>query len=309
MTTFSNLVSRTKNGIHNRLYRARKQVRLSSLKSPFYQYLTTGRGFPMWTTLEVEIHSLCNRDCKWCPRFGERTGVRKDSNGKPIKKQMPTERFYRIIDQAADLGYKGNVRMHRLSEALLDNRYLTFAKYIADKGMRVTEDTNGDVLRSNDQLCQALDGLVHTFIIGLYDYTSKEEKLKEMDFWNNRFKKTNVCFSLPLENCIVRKGAACYDDGRIIKDDAALDSPCEMLVRKILIRYDGEVSMCCEDDKCEHGFGNAFEKSLEELWWSPKRMAMGRQLLKSGARRTIKFCSTCYDAQIFEFQAVSNIVE
>ena len=140
----------------------------------------------MWDNLEVELHSHCNRDCDFCPRYLDRSGVRKDESGKSIRVQMPTEQFHSIIDQAAALGYRGNVLMHRLSEPLLDPRFLEFARCIRAKGMKPVEHTNGDVLKRDARLCEELDGLLELICIGLYDYKTEEEKCAEMEFWRAR---------------------------------------------------------------------------------------------------------------------------
>ena len=85
---------------------------------------------PMWSSMEMDLSAFCNRDCIFCPRYHDRSGVRKDADGKNIMQQMPSEHIYNIINQAKDLEYKGIIKLHRLSEPLIDSRYLEIAKYI-----------------------------------------------------------------------------------------------------------------------------------------------------------------------------------
>jgi radical SAM protein with 4Fe4S-binding SPASM domain len=252
-------------------------------------------GFPFWENLEIDIQSACNRDCEFCPRFWDRTGIRKDEKGNQIITQMPTQKVYDLIDQAAKLKYKGKVKLHRLSESLIDKRYLDFAKYIKAKGLRLLENTNGDVLRANEKLCQQLDGLIEHITIGLYDYKTESEKQAEIAFWRTRFKKTEVAFSMPPENCIIRQGAKVYTD--ILRDKRALELPCAQPNRMMLIRYDGKVQLCCEDDGCHFDLGNAFEQSLAEIWWSYKHIKIAKTLEKPGERHQYKRCSQCYNSQ------------
>ena len=82
------------------------------------------RSIGFWSKLQIELQSDCNRDCGFCPRFGDRSGVRKDADGKAIRVKMPTEHVKGIIDQAHALGYRGVIGLHRLSEATLDPRFL-----------------------------------------------------------------------------------------------------------------------------------------------------------------------------------------
>jgi len=240
--------------------------------------------------LEMDIHSFCNRDWEWCPRYFDRSGVRKDNTGEKIRKSMPTEKVYNIIDQANALGYKGIVKLHRLSEGLLDYRYIKFAEYIKEKGMKLSEDTNGDILRNNPELCSKLDGLASELRIGLYDYRDEYSKQKEMEYWQKKFLKSLVRFSLPLEECFIRKNTKyCYD----AKYEKILDEPCFQPYIYFLIRYDGMVSLCCEDDQCNFELGNVFKQSLEEIWWSRKHIHIAKTLFKPGGRYCFKLCSKC----------------
>jgi len=249
-------------------------------------------AFPLWSSLEIDIQSSCNRDCDFCPRYLDRSGVRKDAAGKPVYRQMPTEQVYRIIDQAHALGFRGRTKLHRLSEGLLDERYLEFAAYIRDKGMLLVEDTNGDLLRTNSALCARLDGLVQHLTIGLYDYRSELEKQQQMLFWRNRFKKTRLSFSLPREQCLIRQGSGIYDQAP--KNRAVLSQPCNQPACFLLIRYDGNVSLCCEDDHCRFALGNAFSEDLAGIWWSWRHITIARTLQKAGGRQHYGLCRQCY---------------
>ena len=208
---------------------------------------------------------------------------------------MPGAQVHRIIDQAADLGYRGKVKLHRLSEGLLDNRYAKFARHINKRGMLLVDDTNGDVLRKNDGLCAELDGVVHEFRIGLYDYRNEEEREEEKSFWMERFTRTRVSFSLPREACVVRQGSGIYPSAPKNADE--LEQLCYQPFFFFLIRYDGEVSLCCDDDQCNFGLGNVFSQSLEEIWWSPGRLAIAEDLSVPGGRRKYGLCRQCFFSQ------------
>jgi MoaA/NifB/PqqE/SkfB family radical SAM enzyme len=230
--------------------------------------------------------------------------------GKSIRKSMSSESVYMIIDQAHSLGYSGKVCLHRLSEPFVDLRYIEFAQYIKNKGMHLREDTNGDYLKNNPDLCAQLDGLLASLCIGLYDYKNDEEKRQQMEFWRNRFKKTDISFSLPREMCGVRINSLLDGNRRVPKKSFHSWLPCYMPAEKFLIRYDGRISLCCEDDLCSIDLGNAFEQKLEELWWSPRRVAITADLLKFGGRRKFALCRSCYLGQIVDydklFGSVSN---
>jgi MoaA/NifB/PqqE/SkfB family radical SAM enzyme len=146
--------------------------------------------FPMWVHMGLEIQSLCNRNCDWCPRYNDSSGVRKNQQGDLIVQQMPTDKVYDILDQVYDLGFRGPVHFHSLSEPLLDNRYLEIVTRAHKQGFIIEENTNGDVLVKNPILRQNLDGIVDVFNIGLYDCKSDVEESELMMFWESLFDKS-----------------------------------------------------------------------------------------------------------------------
>lgn len=264
------------------------------------------RAVPMWTKLHVELHSDCNRDCTFCPRFDDRSGVRKDATGASVRTKMPTDKILSILDQAHDLGYRGDVGLHRLSEATLDTRFLDIYRYVRQKGMFYRDATNGDVLKRRPDLCAAIDEVGTQLTIGLYDSTTEAERETEKAYWRARFKHAAVLFSEPDKNLAVRKNSQVYHLAE--KDPAILDMPCYSQ-DDLLIRYDGNVNLCCQDDNCEFNLGNVFERPLEEIWWSEKRVKIRSTLRQPGGRRHFAACSTCYHgAPIKDVELNQNLI-
>ncbi len=141
------------------------------------------KSFELFKIIEIEINSICNRDCEFCPRYYNRSGIRKDKDGKLVRKQMSSEKVKAIIDEVTSAGFRGKIRFHRLSEPLVDARYLDFVKYASSKGLLVVDHTNGDILKTNPDLCKQLDGLGDEVPHRLYDYTTYKGKHKEIAFW------------------------------------------------------------------------------------------------------------------------------
>jgi len=247
------------------------------------------RAIPIWHVLEIELQSDCNRDCHFCPRHEDRSGIRKDKDGKHIRKSMPTWKVKEILDQAAKLNYKGPIGFHRLSEPFLDKRYVEIATYAKKKGLMISEYSNGDVLKKRPDLIKKIDGLIDKITIGLYDYKNTKEKNEEINFWRNQFKKTKVEFSLANEFPVIRQNSDLYDK-EIISN--VINNRC-FGTMGLRIRYDGEVSLCCEDDQCNFNFGNVFNSTIEEIWWSEKHVKIVKSLRKPGGRKLYPLCKKC----------------
>jgi len=247
------------------------------------------RVIPLWYVLEIELQSDCNRDCHFCPRHEDRSGIRKDKDGKHVRKEMPTENVKNILDQAAKLKYKGPIGFHRLSEPFLDKRYLEIATYAKKKGLMISEYSNGDVLKNKPDFIKKLDGLIDKITIGLYDYKDHKEREELMNFWRNQFNKTKVEFSLAGEFPVIRQNSDLYDKDLISK---VINNRC-FGTNGLRIRYDGEVSLCCEDDQCTFNLGNVFESTLEDIWWSEKHVNIIKTLRKHGGRKNYPLCKKC----------------
>jgi MoaA/NifB/PqqE/SkfB family radical SAM enzyme len=251
--------------------------------------------------MAVELQSSCKRDCVFCPRHHNDTGIRKNADGKQIIQKMPTDKAKDIMLQAEALGYRGKISFHRLSESFLDPRYIEMAEFAVEHGLRVFDNTNGDILKRKPALIKELDGLVEFIKIGLYDYATWKEKKAEMDFWNAQFEKTRIEFSCPLEIPEIRQGARLQTERskRVAKRrrEKILDLNCTGPLRALLVRYDGEVSLCCQDDEATFNLGNAFETPIDEIWWSDKHVGIAKALLEPKSRHQFPLCSQCFRKQ------------
>jgi MoaA/NifB/PqqE/SkfB family radical SAM enzyme len=246
---------------------------------------------PLWSRLAIEIHSDCNRDCNFCPRYNDYSGIRKDNDGNHVKKQMPTWKIKDIIDQAVELGFHGSIGFHRLSEPFIDDRYIEVATYAKEKGMIIKDHTNSDILKKNPDLIKQIDNIVDWLGIGLYDYKNEKEKYEQMEFWRKQFNKTKIDFSLAAEYPGSRINSILERDNN--QDNLVKNFPCLWPMWGLWIRYDGEVSLCCEDDPCTFGIGNIFKNSIKDIWISKKRIKIVNTLIKFNGRSNYELCKKC----------------
>lgn len=250
-------------------------------------------GLPKF--LAIELTSHCNRDCFFCPRFADDTGKRKDANGKPIIQSAPTERVYRLIDEAWEIGYRGTINFHHLSEPFLDKRLITFARYAKAKGFRTIIHTNGDVLRGNKELCREAVEAFDEITVGLYDYRNAIERTFQELFWKRRLKGTDLHFTRQ-EIVFPRPGADRTNPRMARMDEAiarALPQPCHQVREQFIVHYDGNIGLCCNDHGDNFGVGNADQTSLKDLIFSERRMEVIDVLGKPGGRENFAHCRKC----------------
>lgn len=79
--------------------------------------------FNMFVALDIETTPECNIKCSYCPTAFHNRG----------KKLMDEKLFKKIIDELAEIPYKGRLSPHFYGEPLLDNRLPKLLAYAREK--------------------------------------------------------------------------------------------------------------------------------------------------------------------------------
>lgn len=256
-------------------------------------------AIPLFQRLEIESQSNCNRDCWFCPRTYDHSGIYKDGSGQSTIRRMPTETILGLLDQAQALGFKGEVAFYFFSEPLLDPRNPMLARQSKQRGMKTRLHTNGDVLWKNESLCEEIKAVYDLIVIGIYDYASQGELEEIQEGWKKRLTGSNLIFStikLGGRRSLKSKGiprALVPKDARFsVPDVVFTNGPCRRPMIRMLVRYDGEMANCCEDLNGDFRLGNIYEQTLEELWYSEKHVQIIKNLIE-GRRDKYSLCRRC----------------
>jgi radical SAM protein with 4Fe4S-binding SPASM domain len=219
--------------------------------------------------------------------------------GEPVLQQMPTDKILDLLDQAQALKFGGYVGFHHYSEPLLDKRSIRLAREARMRGMRPYLHTNGDVLKRDDDLCMQVKDFYEYIAVGLYDYETNEELEKAKQYWQSRLAGANLKFSaigLSGARSAHSTGiprALVPPDVRMLGPDLTYaNAPCHRPLIRMIVQYDGTVANCCEDTFGSFKLGNAYEQSLEELWFSERHVEIVKDLV-AGAREKYGLCLKC----------------
>jgi radical SAM protein with 4Fe4S-binding SPASM domain len=254
--------------------------------------LSKKKEFPLFQSVMLELTSTCNRNCDFCPRKRDRSGNRKDKKGRIIRKKLPTNKVMDLFDQLEKIGFTGGITFHHLSEAFLDKRLIKFAKEARRRGMIPYINTNGDVLRNNENLRKEAIKYFDSFLIGLYDYKTTKERDEQIKFWIKVLRGAKVSFSC-IEKRFPRHGITKSLSYSKKKMNIISNKRCGELIRRLIIHYDGNVAFCCEDMTNEFNLGNVYDKSIKDIWFSKKHIKMIRDLEKMGGRKLYSLCKNC----------------
>lgn len=177
-----------------------------------------------------------------------------------------------------------------MSEPFLDPRLLDMARAARNLGMRPYEHTNGDVLRRKPELCREAAEVFEWIVIGIYEPLEGAELEREQAFWMERLAGTQLRFSMG--SYVFPRSETPYDARMFREKSTYPKGPCFRPLQRLIVHYDGNVALCCEDMKDEFGLANAFELPIEEIWNSERHLSIVKNLQK-GRRELYPLCSQC----------------
>ena len=115
---------------------------------------------PLFTRIQIQTVSWCNRSCTFCP------------SGKfPVDKVfMPVEVYHRVINQLQAVNYAGRVSPYLMNESLLDKRLPDLITYTREQCPEswIAINTNGDAL-SERLLERLFDAGLNSLDVNAYD--------------------------------------------------------------------------------------------------------------------------------------------
>lgn len=269
--------------------------------------------------VEIEIHSMCNRDCKWCPN----TRFKRD---KLI--QMSENMYIKILRELKFNKYKGIITYSRYNEPMLDinllKKRLNQAKRILPT-IKLVSNTNGDYLTKDN-----LEGLhLDELSVMDYDCIGKRNCLDKLNnvgaqiinidrhFIHAKFNGMKILYfadwpkHIKLED---RGGFFGHKPINYISSSTkeSIDivwrnnkdvrtSPCMEPTYFIGIDYNGNVMPCCHmrSDNPDHEkyiLGNVKDNSIYEIYNSNRARKI-REAAHKGEFDLLKPCKFCQKKQ------------
>lgn len=239
------------------------QVRLGRIYRNLKNILTKGT-MDIFTEVEIETYTVCNRKCSYCPNSKFTRGDYK----------MQISLFKKIIDDLKELDYKGDITPDFYNEPFLDKRLPELLKYIKKQlpDSKIVIFSNGDFLdkRLFDEISNYVGLIDITDHGNLNPNIPKDEKIKirKLEHFSSRGGLVTVKNKITKEKCY---------------------QPTRMLV----ITYNGDVILCCNDYFGKHVFGNLKEESIMEVW-NKKSFINARKKLREGVP-IFKICKECFE--------------
>ncbi len=276
-------------------------------------------NFPLH--LDIETTNVCNLKCPMCPRT-----VMLDKKEFSAQGYMTRDEYKMIIDQAVKYGVK-SIKLNYLGEPLLHKDVVWQVEYAKQQGvLDVMMNSNGSLLTpeiSEGLLKAGLDKLFISFDSispDIYEVQRKGTNLGTVinnvynfaQLRNRSYPDTHIRLSMVMyetpeymaqfeglktmwKNLVDAVGYGFY----IEHDANSQEFPkvegfhCEQLFQRMFLKYNGNVTVCCFDEKDEITVGNWREEDLKNIWVNEKYREM-RDTHISGNYCDISLCRRCY---------------
>ncbi len=248
--------------------------RVKTLEVPLRRYVAPDR----FHRVEIETNSRCNRGCHYCPvAVDPRAGH-----------EMPEALFFSLLDQLAEMGFRGRLSPHFFGEPLLDPR-LPRLMAEAKKRLphaRIVIYTNGDALTPTKARA-LLDAGVSVFIVTFEHGESEafQRTRKSLSWWTLRRRFLVRHFEADVKAPFNRGGSVLFGDKELHM--SACHAPSSLLV----IDAWGKLKLCPNDYYGREDWGDTNLTRLAELWDMPHFRATRKALLRGEFEKEI--CKTC----------------
>jgi len=222
--------------------------------------------------VNIETRDECNRKCSFCPR----------ATYEDTCNDMPIELYTEIMNQLAELDYKGPVSPLLLNEALCDDRIVDIVgithKILPESIIFI--DTNGDFL-TRKLLLELVGNGLRRLVVNHYD-----DRNEHLFLVTEGIPSLLVTHRYTEEIELYNRAGACPVDSETNRDF------CVKIFQRIPINYKGDVVLCCADFFGDVVMGNVGDMHISEIWRS-SNFEKYREAHSAGMARTMPLCSKC----------------
>ena len=205
--------------------------------------------------VEVETTTACNLRCSYCPNSKFTRSLPEN------KKDMKLELYHKIVDELAGLKYKGRFSLHFYGEPLMDKKLPELVAYAKEKlkNANIVLFTNGELLTINkyNELTNA----------GIQKFVVTQHLAKESNNIKNvlAYRKINGTKSVILEyNKLKKKDMT--NRGGLVNIHQKRMKYCTLASDNLVIDYNGNVVLCCNDYLSSVKFGNINDEKIIDVW-------------------------------------------
>lgn len=238
----------------------------------------------LFSEIEIETINRCNGRCSFCP-----VNVKSDIRKKTV---MTDQMFKQIIDELANIDYRGRISLFSNNEPLLDVSIISKYRYVRERLPLafVHIYTNGTLLtlRNFEQLIEYVDEFIVDCYSDVFELKDNLREIKEYVESRGEIKHKFVIW-MRKENEILTSRGGEAPNRNLVSDMTG--KTCALPFQQMIIRPTGEVSLCCNDPYGKYTLGDVNKNSLVDIWFG-EQFTNIRKNMVSG-RENLEKCSSC----------------
>lgn len=266
--------------VHDRLLPTAWRAPLREVvdRGDYYQSrLRLGRD--LFTQIEIETNSDCNRKCRICPRHKHAREVG----------TMPDALYDRLLGQLADIHFQGRVSPVFYNEPLLDERLVGLMRATRARLPRcsIVVFTNGSLL-TRENIEALVDAGVDTLLVSQYEQNLRADQAT----CAAAIAALSPTYRRHIRYRTLGDADPLSTSGGLVPVKAPVTrARCMQASLSCVVDFRGDVVLCCNDYYGEHVFGNVGTDHLLDIWGQPDFVELRRQLRHGDFRREI--CRAC----------------
>lgn len=232
----------------------------------------------LFSNVEIETSSKCNRKCSYCPNSVYDRG----------NFFMKTELFEKIINQLAELQFGGIIRPHFYNEPTMDKRLPELIKYAKQKLPKSTVHlySNGDFM-TEELFNRLVNSGVNKFIITSHSGFISPNLQKLLATENGQ---------KYIHHQFIGKHTALFNRGGTVevKNEIHL-SHCNIPSINLTVNYKGQVVLCCNDAQSQNVQGDLNKELIIDIWKKPSFKKLRKNI--NNGKYELDVCKKCVNAK------------
>lgn len=237
----------------------------------------------VFSSVNIETTTHCNLRCPFCPNSKHDRGLKKN------EKRLPEKLFKKIIDELAEINFRGLISPFSWGEPLTDERLPELLKYARKKlpHANICVNSNG-VLLTIPVYKKWIETGIDSFAVSQYSKNMLPNIKELLDYLKKHPEVPNK-----IDYRVFTEDLATSNRGGEVEVKKIADRPlCTYPGHyDLVIDYDGNVVLCCVDYHSQHKFGNVKKEKIMEIWGKPEFKKLRAELLKGNYRLPI--CRKC----------------
>ena len=247
--------------------------------------LTTYKGKPIPSWIELSIIDVCNRSCSFCPKSDPKIAP-------DTYQRMQMNLIDKLTQELKEIGYKGSVVLCGYGEPMLHKDINIICKKLSEVSF-VEVVTNGDTLNAK-KIKELYANNVNKLLISMYDGEHQINEFKRMiklaevpdDFviLRDRWYDAKKDYGLKLTN---RTGTINIG----VQEEIGKYKKCFYPSYQFLIDWNGDIFLCPQDWQRRVTMGNMMQEHIFDIWTSNIMSKFRKNLIEG--KRINSPCTLC----------------